>query len=115
LVSLVWNDLISVGLVSSLRHRDFIHPGRQIGVVTQAESVKKLAPFLVQSLRDAIQKPKNSHLRDCKDFFFNAAQKSVENLMKLFESSEELNDQGEMDGTNHMNVTKMVPLYFFKI
>ena len=75
-------------------------------MVTQAESVKKLAPYLVQSLRDAIQKPKNPHLRDCKDFFFNAAQKSVESLMKLFESSEDIPEQG-MDKKEPKNILEL--------
>ena len=69
----------------STRHRDFVDEGRQNSVVSQADTVKKLAPYLIQSLRDALQKPSNIHLRDCKEFFFNSAKKSVESLIQTFE------------------------------
>ena len=62
-----------------------MNEGLQNSVVAQADTVKKLAPYLIQSLRDSIQRPGNSHLRDCKDFFFNSARSSVESLMRSFE------------------------------
>jgi hypothetical protein len=62
-----------------------VDEGRQNSVVAQADTVKKWAPYLIQSLRDAIRKPGNVHFRDCKDFFFNSARNSVESLIQTFE------------------------------
>ena len=62
-----------------------VDEGLQNSVVAQAETVKKRAPYLIQTLRDSIQRPGNCQLRDCKDFFFNSARKSVESLIHMFE------------------------------
>ena len=53
-------------------------------VVAKAEAVRKLLPVVIQSLRESLRHPMNSHARSNRAYFFRMVRRSVEAIVAVF-------------------------------
>jgi hypothetical protein len=55
------------------------------GIVARAETVKKLLPLIIQSLRDSLRHPMNSHTRSSREYFFGIVRSCLAEMVRIVE------------------------------
>ena len=53
------------------------------GIVSRTETVKKLLPLIIQSLRDSLRHPMNSHTRSSREYFFGIVRCFIGEISEL--------------------------------
>ena len=53
------------------------------GIVSWTETVKKLLPLIIQSLRDSLRHPMNSHTRSSREYFFSIVRSCIGEISEL--------------------------------
>ncbi len=63
--------------------------------MSRAETIRKLLPVVIQSLRESIQRPLNSHSRSNRAYFFKIVAGAVEGIVNVFVQDESAKETEE--------------------
>ena len=67
------------------------------GIVSRSETVKKLLPLIIQSLRDSLRHPMNSHTRSSREYFFGIVRTCISEISEIVTTTGGLETVGDSE------------------
>lgn len=65
--------------------QDLRNEGGRLEIVSRVEAIKKVLPFIIQSLRESLRHPMNSHTRSNREYFFRTVRNSIKEIVDIFQ------------------------------
>lgn len=62
-------------------------------LIARAETIKKLLPLVIQSLRESLRHPMNSHTRSSREFFFGVVRNAIAEMVQSIHDSDQTNNE----------------------